>query len=426
MPRILLLVCVMALACRMQVHAQTDTVRVSMAEAEGRFLKSNLQLLAARFNVDAAKAAVTQAGLWNNPNLSLEQNVYNQFTKRWFDMGTEGNSGVQIQQLLLIAGKRGKLVRLAEINTDVAEQTFADVMRALRLALRSGLYDLYFLRQSLAFYERNIATITNTVGLMENVEQRRAVLLAELLRVKSLLFSLQNERLGIVARISDVERNLRVLLNDTSNIAHPYLPVLDLRGVEMLRPDSLREDEVIASALEKRPDLRKASAGIAFEEANLSYQKSLSWPDLTVGGLWSRAGSYIPNYTAVTLSFDIPIFNRNQGNIEVSEHTLEANRVAYLNYRAGVVEEVRAALRRAVETDRLFRSFDRKFPVEYSTLVDGTIVNYQQRNMSVLEFTDFIESYRTSMLQMNQLENDRADALEMLNYAVGTTILDLK
>jgi hypothetical protein len=42
--------------------------------------------------------------------------------------------------------------------------------------------------------------------------------------------------------------------------------------------------------------------------------------------------------------------------------------------------------------------------------------------MSVIEFTDFIESYRTSMLQMNQLGNDRADAMETLNYVTGTDI----
>jgi cobalt-zinc-cadmium efflux system outer membrane protein len=87
-----------------------------------------------------------------------------------------------------------------------------------------------------------------------------------------------------------------------------------------------------------------------------------------------------------------------------------------------VLEEVAAALRRASELERLYRSFDRMFPLQYRELVDGMIANYQKRNMSVIEFTDFIESYRTSMLQMNQLGNDRADAMETLNYVTGTDI----
>jgi outer membrane protein TolC len=76
-------------------------------QAEQQFLGRNLQLVAARFNLDAARAAVSQAGLWNNPNLSVEQNIHNQFTGRWFDVSASGKFGVQVQQLLLLAGKRG-------------------------------------------------------------------------------------------------------------------------------------------------------------------------------------------------------------------------------------------------------------------------------------------------------------------------------
>ena len=51
--------------------------------------------------------------------------------------------------------------------------------------------------------------------------------------------------------------------------------------------------------------------------------------------------------------------------------------------------------------------------------MDGMIANYQKRNMTVIEFTDFFESYRASMIQLIQLENDRIDAMEGLNYTTG-------
>jgi len=402
--------------------SQPDTIHVSARQAEQQFLQRNLQLVAARFNVDAARAAVSQAGLWNNPNLSVEQNIHNQFTGRWFDVSASGNSGIQVQQLLLLAGKRGKQVRLAEIDAENAGNDFYDVMRALKLKLRTDLYDLYFLHQSLGFYNESIATLSKTVAVTEGVYERRSILLAELLRLKSLLFSLQNERLGLLGKIADIESSLRVLLRDTSGVRNIYIPSLDTGRLEMFRPDSLQYADVAAAALSNRPDLRKANGMVLREEANLEYQKSLATPDLTVGGLWSRAGSYIPDYYALTLSIDLPLFNRNQGNIEMSARTLEANRATHDNQRTSVLEEVAAALRRASELERLYRSFDRMFPLQYRELVDGMIANYQKRNMSVIEFTDFIESYRTSMLQMNQLGNDRADAMETLNYVTGTDI----
>jgi cobalt-zinc-cadmium efflux system outer membrane protein len=402
--------------------SQPDTIRISAREAEHQFLQRNLQLIAARFTIDAATAAVSQAGLWNNPNLSAEQNIHNQFTGRWFDVSASGNTGIQIQQLFSLAGKRGKQVRLAEIDAENAGNDFYDIMRALKLRLRTALYDLHFLRQSVVFYDESITTLSKTVTVTEGVYERRSILLAELLRLKSLLFSLQNERVGLLGKIAEAESNLRVLLRDTSGVQRIYIPSVSTGRLEMFRPDSLRFADVAATALANRPDLRKAYGTVLREEANLEYQKSLATPDLTVGGLWSRAGSYIPDYYALTFSIDLPIFNRNQGNIDLSARTLDADRMMHDNYRTSVLEEVAADLRRASDLERLYRSFDRKFPLQYNELVDGMIENYQKRNMSVIEFTDFIESYRTSMVQMNQLGNDRADAIEMLNYVTGTDL----
>ncbi len=422
MRRIVPLMWVMCILAPARALSQPDTIRISAREAEGQFLRKNLQLIAARFNIDAARAAVSQAGLWNNPNLSVEQNIHNQFTGKWFDFSASGNTGIQIQQLLLLAGKRGKQVRLAEIDAENAEHEFYDVMRTLKLRLRTALYDLYFLRQSVGFYDESIATLSRTVTVTEGVYERRSILLAELLRLKSLLFSLQSERLGLLVKVAEIESSLRVLLCDTSVVHTVYVPSINTGRLEMFRPDSLRHADVAAAALANRPDLRKAFGTVLREEANLEYQKSLSTPDLMVGGLWSRAGSYIPDYFALTFSIDLPLFNRNQGNIDVSARTLEADRATQDNERASVLEEVTAALDRASDLERLYRSFDRRFPLQYRELVDGMIANYQKRNMSVIEFTDFIESYRTSMLQMNQLGNDRADAMETLNYVTGTDL----
>jgi cobalt-zinc-cadmium efflux system outer membrane protein len=422
MRRIFSLTCVIWLLAQGRAVSQTDTIRISPEDAEQVFLRRNMQLVAARFNIDAARAAVSQAGLWSNPNLAVEQNIHNQFTGRWFDISSSGNTGIQIQQLLLLAGKRGKQIRLAELDAENTGNEFLDVMRALKLRLRTSLYDIYFLRQSVGFYDESIATLSKTVTVTEGTYERRSILLAELLRLKSLLFSLQNERLGLLGKLADIESNLRVLLCDTSGAQKTYIPVIDTARLETFRPDSLKYTDVSAAALANRPDLKKSQGTAIREEANLEYQKALATPDLTVGGLWSRAGSYIPDYFGLTFSIDLPFINRNQGNIEVSARTLDADRAARDNQRASVLEEVAAAMHRASELERLYRSFDRTFPLQYHALVDGMIANYQRRNMSVIEFTDFIESYRTSMLQMNQLGNDRADALEMLNYVTGTDL----
>ena len=243
---------------------RTDTVAITLQQAEGRFLKNNLQLLAARFNIDASKAAVYQAELWSNPNISIEQNVYNKFTKRFFDVTKTGNTEVQLQQLILLAGKRDKQIRLAEINTQIAENTFYDLLRALKFELRTNFFDLYFLQQSLAFYDETIPNVRKTVAATEAIYQKRSILLSEVLRLKSLLFSLENERLGLLNQVSEIEHGMDVLLRDTSGSISYFVPQLDRNMLESLRIDSLSLQDVIATALEKRPDYKNAETQVQY------------------------------------------------------------------------------------------------------------------------------------------------------------------
>ncbi|HTP81107.1 MAG TPA: TolC family protein, partial [Bacteroidota bacterium] len=132
----------------------------------------------------------------------------------------------------------------------------------------------------------------------------------------------------------------------------------------------------------------------------------------------------IPNYYAITLSVDLPFLNRNQGNVEASVMTLEANKRSRDLMRKSVQADVADACQKAVETDRLYKSFDRKLVAQYEELVEGMVNNYERRNIGIVEFTDFFEAYRTSMVQIYQLENNRLDEIENLNAAVGADIVE--
>ncbi len=419
--RILLIMVMSTVLVRVcAAQSSPDTVRLTVRDAETRFLSANLQLVAARLGIEGARAGVLQAGLWSNPNIAIEQNVYNQETKRYFDVTKDGNTEVQIQQLLLLAGKRGKQVHLAEENVAVAEQSFLDLLRSLKQQLRTDLYDLFYLRRSVEFYDRSLAALTSTITTATRMYEGRTLLLAELLRLKSLYFSLSNERLGLVMQEEGIQQDLRVLLRDTMPAMPVYMPDIDTARAGF---GGVSLDSALALARASRPDLRVAAATVSLDEANLALQKSLAVPDLTVAGRWSRAGSYIPEYYAVSVAIDLPLFNRNQGNIATAERTLQADQANLLAARQRVEKEVDLAYRKAQESDRLLGASSKSFTDLYATLVSGMIANYQKRYISILDFTDFFESYRTSMIQMYQLENNRLDAIEALNYAVGTDLV---
>ena len=72
--------------------AKASVVSLSLKESEQRFSEHNLEVIAERYNIDIAEAQVVQAKLFENPVVSLEQNVYNRLNGRYFDFGKQGET----------------------------------------------------------------------------------------------------------------------------------------------------------------------------------------------------------------------------------------------------------------------------------------------------------------------------------------------
>ena len=107
-------------------EAQQPSVGLTLKEAEQRFLKCNLSLLAERYNVDIAQARLLQAGLFDNPVISFEQNVYNRLNGKYFDFGKKGESVVEIEQVIRLTGQRNKQIRLEKINKESVRRSDED------------------------------------------------------------------------------------------------------------------------------------------------------------------------------------------------------------------------------------------------------------------------------------------------------------
>lgn len=72
--------------------AKASVVSLSLKESEQRFSEHNLEVIAERYNIDIAEAQVVQAKLFENPVVSLEQNVYNRLNGHYFEFRkTRGN-----------------------------------------------------------------------------------------------------------------------------------------------------------------------------------------------------------------------------------------------------------------------------------------------------------------------------------------------
>lgn len=400
---------------------QSNPLKLTMKEAEELFRTHNLLLVAEYYNVDMAQAQVVQAKLFDNPVITLEQNIYNRLNGKYFDFGKEGESGVQIEQAINLAGQRNKRIRLEKINHQSALLQFEEVARTLNSELKETCVEMYFLTKSVQIYDKEITSLEELLLFYKNMAEKGNISLLELSRMQALLLSLKKEKNDAVNELVSKRGNLKMLLN--LPVAQEIEILLDETMLSRLDLSSLSLAD-LDSLLPSRPDQRLAFSMLEASKANLKLQRSLAAPEFAIQGIYDRAGNFINNYFAVGLSFSVPIFNRNQGNIKSAKLEIEKSlkEKEYTENRAN--SELYVAYSRLEKAMELYQSADDDLEKNFNRLIEGVNENFRKRNISMLEFVDYYESYKETSLQLYETRKDVFLAMENLNTVVGRNIFN--
>ncbi len=404
-----------------QVIAQ-DTIHISLPEAEKQFIQKNLQLLAEKYNIDIAKAAVIQAKLYANPNLSFTGDIYNPELKKLFDISNKtGEYGIALQQMVRMAGKRNKEIKLAETNTSLSENRFFDLLRTLRFSLRSTFYDMYYRQNSIAAYQSQVIALEKLNGAYEQLQAKGVVTLRDAVRIKSLLYSLKAEQASLQNELNELQASMQLLLQNNKAI---FITTVDKNNIPSDKLQQLTLAGLIDTAYENRYDLKLAENNLLYSNQNYRLQKAYAKPDLNLGAEFDKRGSFVDNASFFSIAMDLPFFNRNQGNIKAAKISIDQNKVQLQQQKQTVENDVQKALAKLFNTDKMLRSVDPGFQAQFKELLEGITENFEKKNISLIEFTDFYESYKNNTLQFNQLQDEEMQAIESLHFAIGKTIFN--
>jgi len=394
---------------------------ITLQEAEDTFLHRNYQLLAQRFRIDADQALVQQARLWSNPSFSATWGFGTTDKIQPFYGGNGGETAYSVDQLITLAGKRNKAVQLARLNATTTQSEFFELMRTLRLQLRSNYYQLYFLQETEKVLQQQLSNLQKIVDAYEEADKKGSVAHADVIRLRALIVGLTNDYTDLKQQELASQLNLQQLLGND----HQYAPRVDTEGLSRynLNLKGYTLPALIDTALLNRPDLRIAQQQLQQAQMNYSLQKALAVPDLHVGATYDKAGSYAPNFVGLTLGIDLPFWNRNQGNIRSAGSQVKVQEQTLAQGNNIVATDVQQAVQKISLMDRQYQLLDFKsFNQEYNKLIDEVALNFRKGNISLLQFIDYFNSYSDNVKNTNKLMLDRITAYEELNFATGTEL----
>lgn len=395
-----------------------DTLQLTLEQAETAFLNNNLDLIAQKYSIDSAKATVITAKLYDNPDFSYSNALYNFTTHNFFDP----EMSVQVSQLIRLAGKRNKSIDLAKSGIDIAQFQFYDLLRTLRFVLRSDFYNIYFLEQSSKLYEIEISSLQKMVPAFEDQVKKGFMAAIDALRIKSQLYTLQAEYDNLQTNINNIQSEFKLLIR--SNPSGFIIPVTDISSLTNDVVSQTNYQSLMDSALVNRPDLKALNANIVFGNYNLRLQQAYAKPDITINANYDRLGSYVQDYNSIGISVPLPFFNRNQGNIKNARIQTDINKVQYESGLEKVKNEVTTNYINALRSEKLLLGFDPAFEQDMKNIIGQVTINFQKKNITMLEFLDFYDSYKENVLQLNELRFNKISALEQLNFSVGKIIFN--
>src|SRR5438445_9672220 len=280
--------------------------------------ESNPTLRQAQAEIRAANARQQQSGLYPNPTVA-----YTGDEIRGGSVGG-GKQGFFVQQTVVTGGKLGlsrgvfgKDVKLAELE---AEEQKMRVHSAVKMA---------FLRvlaaQELLYARRDMATIAQDA----TETQRRLMNTGQADETELLEAEVESQKMRMTARMQ--ENTLREEWRSlTAVIGQPDLPLTTVGGdLEKGWPE-VNEEEAVEAIAKESPAVRIADAAEARAQTVLARAKRESIPDIQV-----RAGMEYNNELLGSAPFakgwegiaevavQIPIFNRNQGNVSAAQADIE-------------------------------------------------------------------------------------------------------
>ena len=403
---------------------RADSLSLTLDSAENMFLQNNFQLLAQKYNIDAQKALVIQAKLYPNPNINFATALYNPQAKAFLPLPFSTNGEVQagISQLIILAGKRNKQVKLQQANVALSVYQFYDLVRTLKYTLRTDFFNIYYLQQSAKVYDAEIEALQHIVNAYAQQQGTGYIAEKEIVRIKAQLYSFKSEYNDLINQINDAESELRLVLQTKATVF--VSPVVDTIAAKALDPLKFSLTTLIDSAYKSRTDLLIAKANNNINKLNYDYQKSLAVPDLTANLSFDQQGSYVNNLSMAGVSIDLPFFNRNQGNIKSAKRMIDVTEATQKSVEATVEENVTRSLQKAIAEDNLYKGIDPSFTSEFEYLKNQVLINYQKRNIGLLDFLDFYDSYKQNALQLNSIQYNRVQALEDINFYTGTNFFN--
>ena len=396
-----------------------STTLITLDQAIDLGLAHNHALKASRTLILQNQAQEITANLRPNPTLYFDSQFLPIFQPSEFS----GDNLSEVQQFDLGMGylferghKRQRRLQAAVDQTNVTKAQITDDERSLIFNVGQEFVAVLLAESTLRFAMLDLKSFKDTVDVSEVQYKAGYISEGDYLKIKLQL--LQFETDVSAAKLARVQAlvALRLLLGYDAVPAN-----YDVVGDLTFQPLTATVDDLQLRAMQERPDYRASVLGVTAAQSQIALAQANGKQD--VNAILDYTHTAGENSASFFLNFDLPFFNRNQGEIARTKYALVQAQETQASTSDTVMSDVTNAYESLRSNEEIVQLYTSGYLKEAQDSLDISEYAYKRGASSLLDFLDAERSNRATQLAYRQALAAYMTSLEQLKEAVGTRTL---
>jgi cobalt-zinc-cadmium efflux system outer membrane protein len=397
----------------------TSPTLITLDQAIDLALAHNHSIKATRTMILQNQAQEITANLRPNPTFGADT----QFVPFFSPQDFSGENLNETQQFDIGVGylferghKRQRRLQAARDQTAVTRAQVTDAERTLAFSVGQQFVSVLLAESTLQLAQKDLDSFQQTVDIGEAQFKAGYIGEGDYLKIKLQLLQFQTDVSS--ARLAKAQ----ALVGLRQFLGYQTVPA-DFDVVGDLTYQSLKGnmEDLQMRALRERPDFHAAQLGITAAESQILLAKANAKVD--VNGTYDFTHVSGENTASIFANFELPIFNRNQGEIARTGYALTQAQEQQQAASDQVLSDVANAYEAVRSNDEVVQLYTSGYLKQAQDSRDISEYAYKRGAASLLDFLDAERSYRSIQLAYRQALASYMTALEQLKEAVGTRTL---
>jgi cobalt-zinc-cadmium efflux system outer membrane protein len=401
------------------VAAQSQqTTQVTINRCVQEAVEKNLNLLAERYNLNIADARMVAARLRPNPVLALGTDHADVLGAGYNEINAAGPQEffVLTEFIFERGNKRRYRMEVAEQEKAVARWRLLDATRALVFDVQNAFVEALLAKETLALAERNLDSFRKIVEVSKERVRVGDLAQVELARTQLVELQFNNAVIQAQSRLWIAKQRLQLLMGRVEPSE-----LFDVAGEMRRDPLPFTLEDLRRQALARRPDYQAMASDQARSQREIRLQQAQGKVDFTIGTEYRRqqglAGT--GNSMGFFFSVPLPIFNRNQGEIERARQEQLQIEARVRALEAGIRNELDAAWRQYETARTLLTRIEGEMLDKARRVLASMEYSYRAGEASLVEFLDAQRAFNDTMQGYNEARAEYARSLYLIDSTTG-------